>query len=236
MGELIVDHRSDLEHAADVVDLPVGFGRSRIGIVTLDAGLPGHLVGDRDPHDLLAVARFAAREGLAGMGVEVAPRLLLESIELAVLAVGKGIRTVEADAGVAVLEGGAEIVNECRRQRDRAVARAVVVGGFERARLDHLVDDVLGVVGADGLELGRDLLVGENGVVDRHAGDDARHDEPDQRDRDQDGDRDRQNESPDQAAAVREPRGGKRVGGGGNAHGVSAGQFANELPNNRRFP
>ena len=51
VGELRLDHRGDLQHAAHVADLPVGLGRARDAVVAVDAGLRDHDVGDRDAHD-----------------------------------------------------------------------------------------------------------------------------------------------------------------------------------------
>ena len=192
----------DLDHPPHVVELPIGLGRLRIGIVAVDAGLAGHLVRNGYAHDLSAVSTLRARERAVGICVEKGPRLRLKCVELAVLAIRKGKLAVEADRRVAVLERSGEVMEEGGRQRNGGVFGFVIVGGFERSALHDLVDDVVRVICTDDLEFGGGLLVGENGIVLRHAGNDARHDHPDQYDRQQDRERNRKNEPPREAAAT----------------------------------
>ncbi len=143
-----------------------------------------------------------SRERFVGVRVEEDPRLGLERIELAVLAVRKGILAVEADRRIVVLEHATQVVKERRGQRNRRLVALVVMGGLERSALDDLVDDIVRIVRANDLEFGGGLLVGENGIVHRHAGHDARHHRPDQCYRHQDRERNGKNESPGKAAAT----------------------------------
>ncbi len=207
MGELCVDRRSDLEHAAHVADLPVAPGRRRIGVVAVDAGLAAHLIGDGDSHHLPAVALLGAREDRVRIFAQEIPRLFLEAVELTIPAARKRKRAEQLDGGRLVLQCGAQVVDKGGGQGNCLRIVLMVMARLQGAILHHLVDDILGVVGADRLELGGKLLVGENGIVDGDAGHDARHRDPDQHNGDHDGERDREDKSPGETGTAWEPAG-----------------------------
>src|SRR5262249_337993 len=133
------------------------------------------------------------------MRVEIVPGALLEVVELAVAPVREWKRTKQGKRVVVLTQRGTEIVNEGGRQRYRVRIGLVVVRCLEGSAADDLVDHILGVVGADRLELRGRLAIRQDGVVDRHAGNDPGYRDPDQRDRQNDDDRNGKNKPPRQA-------------------------------------
>ena len=99
-------------------ELPIPLRGLRIGVVAVDAGLAGHLVGNGDTHHGLAARRLGARIDRVGVDVQVVPGAALELVELAIAPVGKRIRAEQGDRGVAVAQRRTQVVNECCRHRN----------------------------------------------------------------------------------------------------------------------
>jgi hypothetical protein len=208
----LVDDRVDLHHAAHVAELPVGLGRERVRVVASDAALPGHRIGDRDADGLLAVALLGAGKGRGRIGRQEVPGLLLERVEPAVFAVGERILAEQIDRRGLAGEQVAQVMDHRRRQRNGLGVGLVIERRRDHALLHQFVDDVVGVVGAHGLELGGRLQARADRLVDRAPGDGRRDDRPHQRDGGREGDRNGNDQPPAEGVPEAPPCGLMRYG------------------------
>ena len=157
-GQLFVDRCLDFEYPAHVTQFPVGLWRVGTAVVTAYAGIGHHQVCDAYPHAGAAATADGLCERLVRCTVDGVPGGSLVVVELATGAIGERVGGVQAQSGALGFQLLAQIMDHRGRQRERIGVVFVIERTGQAPFTEHLGNDVLGVIGTDGLELGNRLL------------------------------------------------------------------------------